>query len=209
MFLSRNMAFAILSVVFLRVFESFSSIKNQELVGFKSLRFLFFLMRKGKIKNSAGMLMFTRNKTEIKVFLAHHGGPEWEAHDTGAWDLPKGQIEEGEKDLLEVAKREFFEETGIKPFGKFMELGSTFNKWGKEIFIWAFEGKGDEKFISSNTFEMEYPKGSGKIMSFPEMDKGEYLRLKEVKIKGHSYIQVFIERLIEKLDSASKQKKLF
>lgn len=161
-----------------------------------------------KVKKAAGMLMFIRNKKEIKIFLCHHGGPEWEGIDIGGWDLPKGEIEIGEDNAFEVAKREFFEECGIKPFGKCTSLGSTFNKWGKEIFIWAFEGKGDEKFVSSNTFEMEWPKGSGKIGSFPEMDKGGYFDLKDVKINGHSYIQVFVQRLLEYFEKPSGQRKL-
>jgi len=166
-------------------------------------------MASSKGKKSAGILLFYRNKDKgLMVFLIHHGGPLWEGKENGAYDIPKGEPD-GNTDLLEVAKREFFEETGIKIDGKFIDLGSTFNKWGKEIFIWAIKGKGNEKFIKSNLFEMEWPKGSGKLQSFPEADKGKYMDLKEAKVKGHSYTSYFFDKLIKTLSENKEQKKLF
>jgi predicted NUDIX family NTP pyrophosphohydrolase len=155
---------------------------------------------------SAGLLMYRVNNKKIELFLGHHGGPQWKGKDNGAWDIPKGETD-GETDYLKVAKREFYEETGIEASGIFIELGSTFNKWGKEIFIWAFEGNGKEKFVKSNTFELEWPVGSGEIKEFPEIDRAEYMNLEKVKIKGHGYIQVFVDRLAQKLKE--RQRKLF
>ena len=105
---------------------------------------------------------------------------------TGKWSFPKGHSEQGETEI-DCALRETYEETGIELTGKYIPLGSTFNKWGKEIFIWALEGKGSERFVKSNLFEMEWPKGSGKMEKFPEADKGRYMSLKEAKVKAHSY----------------------
>jgi predicted NUDIX family NTP pyrophosphohydrolase len=59
----------------------------------------------------------------VQVFLVHPGGPFWAEKDKGAWSIPKGEYANGEEPF-EAAKREFFEETGFAPQGKFLKLGS-------------------------------------------------------------------------------------
>ena len=63
---------------------------------------------------SAGLLMYRIQDCELQVLLAHPGGPFFRNKDEGAWTIPKGEIEPGEE-LLEAAKREFQEETGVTP----------------------------------------------------------------------------------------------
>lgn len=143
--------------------------------------------------------MYAYFKEEIRFFLAHHGGPDWKDKDN-SWDIPKGEVEEDESDLLEVAKREFYEETGIFIDKKdFMSLGNFIDKFGKTIYIWAFEGSGNEVFLGSNNFQMEWPIGSKNFNTFPEMDEARYFDVKEAKTWGHSYVPIFIERLLVKL----------
>ena len=55
--------------------------------------------------------MYRLQTGRLQVLLAHPGGPFFRNRDEGVWTIPKGEVETGE-DLLEVAKREFFEETG-------------------------------------------------------------------------------------------------
>ena len=63
---------------------------------------------------SAGLLMYRIQDGTLQVLLAHPGGPFFRNKDELAWTIPKGEIEQGE-DLLEAAKREFKEETGVTP----------------------------------------------------------------------------------------------
>src|SRR5437867_1142187 len=63
-----------------------------------------------KEKHSAGLLMFRRGAGGAEVFLVHPGGPFFKGRDEGVWSIPKGEFEPGE-DPLEVARREFAEET--------------------------------------------------------------------------------------------------
>ena len=65
---------------------------------------------------SAELLMYRIYDGKLQVLLAHPGGPYFKNKDEGAWSIPKGEVEPGE-DLLETAKREFEEETGVTPTG--------------------------------------------------------------------------------------------
>ena len=132
---------------------------------------------------SAGLLMYRKKDGELQVFLAHPGGPLYRKKDQGYWTIPKGEPPENEP-LLETAIREFEEETGLKPCGSFIELGSIRQKGGKIVYAWAFEGDHDPlQPIRSNTFEMEWPPRSGRIQSFPEVDRAQFFSLPEAKEK--------------------------
>ncbi|MGH7518123.1 MAG: NUDIX domain-containing protein [Gemmatimonadales bacterium] len=119
---------------------------------------------------SAGLLLFRRSPGGLEVFLAHPGGPFWRDRDAGAWTIPKGLVEEGE-DLLAAAKREFLEETGIQPTPPFLPLGSIRQKGGKMVHAWAWEGDADPSAITSNVMRTEWPRGSGRWLEFPEVDR--------------------------------------
>ena len=67
---------------------------------------------------SAGILLHKREGRGLLVLLVHPGGPFWRNKDLGSWSIPKGLIAEGEKPLA-AARREFTEETGHRPRGKF------------------------------------------------------------------------------------------
>lgn len=119
---------------------------------------------------SAGLLLYRRGPAGLELFLAHPGGPFWQRRDAGAWTIPKGAVEAGET-LLAAACREFEEETGIAPVGPFLALGSIRQKAGKLIHAWAWEGDADPSSIRSITMETEWPRGSGRRISFPEVDR--------------------------------------
>jgi predicted NUDIX family NTP pyrophosphohydrolase len=122
---------------------------------------------------SAGLLMYRLQDGKLQVLLAHPGGPFFQNKDDGAWTIPKGEIEPGE-DMLEAAKREFEEETGITPTGPFIALKPIKQKGGKIVHAWAFQGDCDTSAVVSNTFTMEWPPKSGRQMEFPEMDRAEF-----------------------------------
>jgi len=119
---------------------------------------------------SAGLLLFRRAAAGLEIFLAHPGGPFWAKRDDGAWTIPKGLVEDGE-DLLDAARREFREETGIEPREPFLDLGAIKQKAGKTVHAWAWEGDADADAITSNTTRTEWPRGSGRWLTFPEVDR--------------------------------------
>ncbi|MFA5257252.1 MAG: NUDIX domain-containing protein [Opitutales bacterium] len=127
------------------------------------------------IRTSAGLLMYEQSRDGLRVLLAHPGGPYEKKKDIGRWSIPKGEVDQGE-DLLECARREFFEETGHDAgSGPFIPLGSIRQKGGKEVHAWAFAGTWDPGKFTSNTFEVEWPPRSGQIRSYPEVDRAEML----------------------------------
>ena len=120
---------------------------------------------------SAGLLMFRRKRGGLEVLLVHPGGPFFANKDESTWTIPKGEACPDE-DLLARAQKEFEEELGIKPSGKWIPLGSIKQKGGKTVHAWAFEGDLPESFeCKSNLFEMEWPPRSGKYRQFPEVDQ--------------------------------------
>ncbi len=149
---------------------------------------------------SAGLLMYRYSDNELEYFLVHPGGPLFANKDAGYWGIPKGIAEEGE-DLQAAAKREFEEETGIKPNGKYISLGEVVQKNRKEIHAWAFVGSsGEPPNLVSNQFEMEYPFKSGKKSLFPEIDIGKYFKKDESLIKINNAQANFILRLEKELE---------
>jgi len=139
-------------------------------------------------KTSAGLLMYRRRRGVLEFFLVHPGGPFWVKRDVGSWSIPKGEYTSGE-DPLEVAKREFQEETGFKASGEFISLTPQKQPSGKIITAWASEGDYNPSAIKSNTFLMEWPPRSGRQQEFPEVDRADWFSIsvaKEKIIKGQS-----------------------
>ncbi len=133
-------------------------------------------------KQSAGLLMFRRGGGDLHVLLVHPGGPFWKNKDLGAWTIPKGEHDAGEEALV-AAAREFREETGIEPRGPFIALTPVKQAGGKVVTAWAFEGEGDAAAIRSNTFSLEWPRGSGRFQDFPEVDRAAWFSLDEARRK--------------------------
>jgi predicted NUDIX family NTP pyrophosphohydrolase len=131
---------------------------------------------------SAGVLLFRRGAGALEVLLAHPGGPFWRGRDAGSWTIPKGLVAEGEA-LLDAARREFQEETGLAPTGPFLPLGSIRQKAGKTVHAWACEGDADPARVRSNTATTEWPRGSGRFITYPEVDRCAWFSLDQARAK--------------------------
>lgn len=143
---------------------------------------------------TAGLLMYRRGAQGVQVLLAHPGGPFWARRDLGVWSLPKGQPE-ADEDELAAARREFEEETGVIPRGPFQPLGSVRQKAGKTVHAWAWEGDADPADMRCNEMEMEWPRGSGRVIRFPEVDRCEWFDLDTARQKLNPAQAEFIGRL--------------
>jgi predicted NUDIX family NTP pyrophosphohydrolase len=139
-------------------------------------------------KLSAGLILFRVTNNIAEVLIGHPGGPFWAKKDAAAWSIPKGEYEEGE-DPWEVARREFHEEIGFEaPHGDRIDFEPLKQPSGKIITAYAVKGDLDITGSRSNTFEMEWPKGSGKIQEFPEIDRVAWFTVAEARtklLKGH------------------------
>lgn len=144
-------------------------------------------------RESAGLLLFRRHP-ELEIFLAHPGGPFWSARDETSWTIPKGLIEPGE-DTLAAALREFEEETGIRPQGPFIPLGWIRQKAGKVVHGWAWEGDADPDCIVSNFTSTEWPRGSGRVVSHPEVDRCAWFTPGQARRKINAAQAELIDRL--------------
>jgi predicted NUDIX family NTP pyrophosphohydrolase len=141
-------------------------------------------------KQSAGILLYrqtpatpgshTPNPNMLEVFLVHPGGPFWKNKDAGVWTIPKGEFNNDEP-ALDAAIREFSEETGTTLTGHFRALSPIRQKGGKRVYAWAIAGDLDPATMTSNTFEIEWPRHSGRMQTFPEVDKGGWFSLEEAR----------------------------
>jgi predicted NUDIX family NTP pyrophosphohydrolase len=150
-------------------------------------------------KLSAGILRYKWVDAQLYVLLVHPGGPFWQNKDLGSWSVPKGEYGDGE-DALAVAKREFTEETGI-PIGEVGDfLGEIKQPSGKRISAWLMEGDCSVDHITSNTFSMEWPRRTGTIQEFPEVDAAEWFPVEVALTKILKGQKGFIDLLAEKVN---------
>ena len=145
-------------------------------------------------RTSAGLLMYRIRDGQLQVLIVHPGGPFWTKKDAGSWSIPKGEIEAGEEEFA-AAQREFQEETGVVPAGPFINIGEITQKGGKRVRAWAFEGDCDSAAIVSNTFSLEWPPRSGRMQSFPEIDRAEFVGASTARDKLNPAECDFVERL--------------
>jgi predicted NUDIX family NTP pyrophosphohydrolase len=154
------------------------------------------------MKTSAGILLYRRGEAGLEVLIGHMGGPFWERKDAGAWSIPKGEMKEGENTLA-VAKREFGEELGSPPPQEpYLELGEVRQANGKRVVVFAVQGDLDAERIRSNSFEMEWPRGSGQMREYPELDRAIWVSPTEARQKLIPAQAQFVERLESALGSS-------
>ena len=154
-------------------------------------------------RRSAGLLLYRRAALGLQVLLVHPGGPLWARRDLGAWSIPKGEYADDE-DPLAAARREFQEELGSPPpvpssAAELLDLGEIRQKSGKLVHAWALAGDLDAAEIASNTFAMEWPRRSGQIKEFPEVDRAQWFEPDEARAKLNPAQVALVDRLQEAL----------
>lgn len=148
-------------------------------------------------RQSAGILLYRKKNGKLEVLLGHMGGPFWARKDAGGWSLPKGEYEPDEAPEA-AARREFAEELGLPvPTGELTDLGQVKQSGGKTVTMWALEGDLDPAQAVPGTFEMEWPKGSGRLQEFPELDRFAWFPLPTAREKLLKGQLPFLDRLIQ------------
>ena len=148
---------------------------------------------------SFGILMYKRAGERLLVLLAHPGGPFWRRKDLGAWSIPKGEPEPGEAPEA-TARREFTEEIGTAPEGPLLPLGQIRQRGGKTVTAFAVAGDLDAGRIRSIEFQIEWPPRSGRMQSFPEVDRAEWFDLTTARHKILEGQRPLLDRLEEILE---------
>ncbi|QCX27853.1 NUDIX domain-containing protein [Nocardioides jishulii] len=148
---------------------------------------------------SAGLLVHRTGEQGLEVLLVHPGGPFWARKDAGVWSIPKGEYLEDEEPLA-AARREFAEEVGQPaPAGDVVDLGALRQPSGKVVQAYAVEGDVDLTDFRSNTFELEWPRGSGRVQHFPEVDRAAWVgveRARELLLRGQvPFLDALVERM--------------
>jgi predicted NUDIX family NTP pyrophosphohydrolase len=155
-------------------------------------------------KRSAGIVLHRLRHAAPEVLLVHPGGPLWARRDDGVWSIPKGEYAP-EEDALDAARREFAEELGVEPPpGPVHELGEVRQKSGKLVRAWALRGDLDASRVASNTFELEWPPRSGKLLEVPEVDRAAWFTLEAARGKINPAQIPLLDRLAKLLDESSK-----
>lgn len=151
-------------------------------------------------KLSAGLLLYRIADGGVEVLIGHPGGPFWARKDDGAWSIPKGEYVEGE-DPWTVACREFEEELGKPPpDGPRVAFEPVRQPSGKVITAFAVRGDLDLEGTHSNTFTLEWPKGSGKIREYPEIDRAGWFSVAEARSKLLKGQRPLLDRLLAAIE---------
>jgi predicted NUDIX family NTP pyrophosphohydrolase len=143
---------------------------------------------------SAGILLYRGSDNGIDVLLVHPGGPFWRNRDSGAWSVPKGELDDGE-DAETAARREFEEELGVEAPGPLQSLGQVRQRAGKIVRGYALEGDLDVGSIRSNDVAIEWPPRSGRTMYFPEIDRAAWFAIPLAREKILASQRPFLDRL--------------
>jgi predicted NUDIX family NTP pyrophosphohydrolase len=149
-------------------------------------------------KTSAGLLPYRWRDGRLEVFLVHPGGPFWVNKDVHAWSVAKGEVEQKE-DLLDAARREFAEETGLTLAEPILPLTPLRQASGKLVHVWAVEADVDPSSVRSNLFPLEWPPRSGQVRQFPEIDRAGWFGPAEARSKLHKGQVALIGELEQKL----------
>ncbi|WP_193048589.1 NUDIX domain-containing protein [Mycolicibacterium baixiangningiae] len=148
-------------------------------------------------KLSAGLLLYRVVDGVVEVLLGHPGGPFWVRRDDGAWSVPKGEYTV-EEDPWEAAQREFREELGSPvPPGDPMRLEPVKQAGGKIVTVFAVRGDLDPDTAVSNTFSLEWPKGSGSVREFPEIDRVAWFPVSAARTKLLAGQRPVLDQLME------------
>lgn len=137
------------------------------------------------MQQSAGTLLARRGADGWQLLIVHPSG----AYNRRApWSIPKGLPQEGES-LVDAARRETREETGIRP-GELAPLGSVdYTRSRKRIH--AFAGLA--------------PDGAAPRCASWEIDAAEFVNLDEARRRLHPDQAALVDRLVEWLATRGKE----
>ncbi|MCU1628013.1 MAG: mismatch repair protein MutT [Pseudonocardia sp.] len=154
---------------------------------------------------SAGILLHRERDGRVEVLLGHMGGPFWARKDAAGWSMPKGEHDDAE-DPRDAARREFGEELGVPaPAGELRELG-TIVQSGRRKSVTAFALAGDlaDELVAAvagrpddgSWVEVEWPRGSGRRLRFPEIDRVAWFDVDTAREKLVRGQVGFLDRLL-------------
>ena len=153
-------------------------------------------------RTSAGILLYRLRDDELEVLLGHPGGPFWARKDEAAWSIPKGEYTDDE-DPWAAAQREFLEEVGLPvPDGPRVALAPVKQSGGKIVIAFAVGAELDVTDSVSNTFELEWPPGSGRFREYPELDRVAWYSVGEARVKLLKGQRPLLDALAAHLDGA-------
>jgi predicted NUDIX family NTP pyrophosphohydrolase len=153
-------------------------------------------------KLSAGLLLYRITDGSVEVLIGHPGGPFWAKKDEAAWSIPKGEYTDGE-DPWAAARREFEEELGKPPpDGPRIDFPPLKQPSGKIITAFAVRGDLDLEGTVSNTFTLEWPKGSGNVREYPEIDRADWFCVPAARSKLLKGQRPLLDRLVDVLADA-------
>ncbi|MCF7549759.1 NUDIX domain-containing protein [Pseudonocardia sp. WMMC193] len=154
---------------------------------------------------SAGILLHRERAGRVEVLLGHMGGPFWSRKDAAAWSIPKGELDDGEEPVA-AARREFAEELGFPaPAGELRELGHVVQSGRRKTVLgFALAGDVPDELVAAvadrpdegDWVEIEWPRHSGRLLRFPEIDRAGWFDLdtaREKLVKGQ---RAFLDRLV-------------
>lgn len=155
-------------------------------------------------RHSAGLLPYRRHGEGLLVFVAHMGGPFWARKDAGAWSIVKGEFDPAsdapQQRPKAVAMREFAEEIGVcAPEGEWVELGDIRQRGGKIVTVFAVEAPLSLTYVRSNVVELEWPRNSGRAISFPEVDRAQWMSVAQARDRLLASQAPVLDRLTQTL----------
>jgi predicted NUDIX family NTP pyrophosphohydrolase len=134
-------------------------------------------------KTSAGTLLYRTGPAGLEVLLVHPSG--W-YNRKAPWSIPKGLADPGENDLEATARRETWEETGVRP-GELVPLGSiVYRKSRKEV----------------HCFTGPAPAEAAPRCASWEVDQARFVPAAEAQDLLHEDQRPFVDRLREHLGMA-------
>lgn len=126
------------------------------------------------------MLIHRGGQGGREVLLVHPGGPLWRRRDVGAWQIPKGELEVGEEPEA-AARREVAEELGVDVVVALVPLGEVRQAGGKHVTAFAAEMDVAVADVVSSVIEVEWPRGSRRMVEVPEIDEARWMTLPEAR----------------------------
>jgi predicted NUDIX family NTP pyrophosphohydrolase len=135
------------------------------------------------MKQSAGTLLYRNGPNGLEVLLVH---PSGNFNRRAPWSIPKGVPNKDENDLETTARRETWEETGVRA-GPLVNLGSmVYQKSRKTVHCFAGPAPAD---------------AAPRPTSW-EVDQARFASLHEARALLHKDQSVFLDRLVEHLETS-------